>query len=250
MASTGIQVPGSYEVPDIPYGFGVFRTLPYAFIPLELLFGAWVWILVAATKVFLPIVQGWVMYVSVSSFFFSLLLLMVYVFGFHRNHCNTWKIIDVIYHGISAAFYLSAAVLQAYATINCDQFISLTPPMPTGLTACNRVIYHLDAAATFFAFLTSLLYMLHSFHSYVRWNPQKSEADQSVNIFIRWDDKEFYNVTKRQPSVITNFPNILDFVYFSFVFINEICSYSWCLHTSFLILIAMNGEVCLVRQAS
>ncbi|XP_018414322.1 PREDICTED: MAL-like protein [Nanorana parkeri] len=161
MASTGIQVPGNYEVPDIPYGFGVFRTLPYAFIPLELLFGAWVWILVAATRVFAPLVQGWVMYVSVSSFFFSLLLLMVYLFGFHRNHCNTWKIIDVIYHGITATFYLSAAVLQAYATIDCDRLI-----VPAG--TCTRLIYHLDAAATVFAFLTALMYLLHSLNSYIR----------------------------------------------------------------------------------
>ncbi|KAM5163910.1 MAL-like protein [Mantella aurantiaca] len=168
MASTGIQVPGNYEVPDVPYGLGVFRTLPYAFIPLELLLGAWVWILVAATRVFYPIVQGWVMYVAVSSFFFSLLLLMVYLFGFHRNHCNTWRIIDVIYHGISAIFYMSAAVLQAYATIFCDYTIPVANPNIFEVRTCSPVFYHLDAAATFFAFLTSLIYMLHSFQSYVR----------------------------------------------------------------------------------
>ncbi|XP_040207043.1 MAL-like protein [Rana temporaria] len=168
MATSGIQMPGTYDVPDIPYGCGVFRTFPYAFMPLELLLGAWVWILVAATRVFYPIVQGWVMYVSVSSFFFSLLLLMVYLFGFHRNNCNTWRLIDVIYTGITAMFYLSAAVLQAYATIFCDYTISVSPPNIFGVFQCVRVYYHLDAAATVFAFLTSLIYMLHSFQSYVR----------------------------------------------------------------------------------
>ncbi|CAI9583898.1 unnamed protein product [Staurois parvus] len=112
------------------------------------MFGAWVWILVAATKVFYPIVQGWVMYVAVSSFFFSLLLLMVYLFGFHRNHCNTWRIIDVIYTGITAIFYLSAAVLQAYATIFCDYTIPVPIPNIFEVRQCSPVYYHLDAAAT------------------------------------------------------------------------------------------------------
>ncbi|XP_040285566.1 MAL-like protein [Bufo bufo] len=157
MASQGIQIPATSEVPDIPYGLGVFRTLPYAFIVPELVLGAWVWILVAATTVFYPLSQGWVMYVSVSCFLFSLLLLMVYLFGFHRNNCGTWRLVDVIYHGIAAIFYLSAAVLQANATIMCDANIG----------ACTVVYYHLNAAATVFAFLTTLFYVLHSFQSYV-----------------------------------------------------------------------------------
>ncbi|XP_044148048.1 MAL-like protein [Bufo gargarizans] len=157
MASQGIQIPANSEVPDIPYGLGVFRKLPYAFIVPELILGAWVWILVAATRVFYPLSQGWVMYVSVSCFLFSLLLLMVYLFGFHRNNCGTWRLVDVIYHGIAAIFYLSAAVLQANATIMCD----------TEIATCSVVYYHLNAAATIFAFLTTLLYVLHSFQSYV-----------------------------------------------------------------------------------
>ncbi|PIO29226.1 hypothetical protein AB205_0040750 [Aquarana catesbeiana] len=75
---------------------------------------------------------------------------------------------DVIYTGITAIFYLSAAVLQAYATILCDYTIAVALPNIFGINQCFRVLYHLDAAATFFAFLTSLIYMLHSFQSYVR----------------------------------------------------------------------------------
>ncbi|KAM3931564.1 MAL-like protein [Leptodactylus fuscus] len=164
MASQGIQIPTSCEVPDIPYGLGVFRTLPYAFMVPELVLGAWVWILVAATRVYYFISQGWVMYVSVSCFFFTLLLLMVYVFGFHRNNCGTWRLVDVIYNGIAAIFYLSCAVLQANATILCDSAIPYNTPI---VRQCTPVYYHLDAAATIFAFLTTLVYILHSFHSYV-----------------------------------------------------------------------------------
>ncbi|XP_063297442.1 MAL-like protein [Pelobates fuscus] len=163
MASHGIQIPASTEVSDIPYGLSVFRTFPYAFILPELIFGSWVWILVAAVRVSQVLSQGWVMYVAVSSFFFSLILLMVYVFGFHRNNCGTWKIVDVIYHGITAIFYLSAAVLQANATIWCNINI------PAGSTPqCSVVNYHLNAAATIFAFITTLLYVLHNFQNFIR----------------------------------------------------------------------------------
>lgn len=54
--------------------------------------GAWVWILVAATSVSFPLLQGWVMYVSLTSCLISLLLLISYLFGFHRNS-NNWKVL-------------------------------------------------------------------------------------------------------------------------------------------------------------
>lgn len=54
--------------------------------------GTWVWILVAATSVAAPLLQGWVMYVSVSSWLISLLLLLSYLIGFHKNSEN-WKVL-------------------------------------------------------------------------------------------------------------------------------------------------------------
>lgn len=54
--------------------------------------GTWVWILVAATSVSFPLLQGWVMYVSLSSCLLSLLLLLSYVFSLHRNREN-WKVL-------------------------------------------------------------------------------------------------------------------------------------------------------------
>ncbi|XP_030051779.1 MAL-like protein [Microcaecilia unicolor] len=160
MGTQGIQIPGSFEVPDIPSGIDILRKLPYAFILPEVICGGWVWILVAASRVLIPVSQGWVMYVSVSSFVFSLILLMVYLFGFHKNNCATWRIVDVIYHGITAIFYLSAACLQANATIVYEQ-------NEGNVFNFNRVTYHVDSAASIFAFITTLLYVLHSFQSYV-----------------------------------------------------------------------------------
>ena len=54
--------------------------------------GTWVWILVAATSVSFPLLQGWVMYVSISSWLISLLFLLSYLFGFHKNSEN-WKVL-------------------------------------------------------------------------------------------------------------------------------------------------------------
>uniref|UniRef100_A0A8V0Z0M4 Mal, T cell differentiation protein like n=1 Tax=Gallus gallus TaxID=9031 RepID=A0A8V0Z0M4_CHICK len=78
----------------LPSGPVVFKTIPYAFILPEIICGAWVWILVAATSVSFPLLQGWVMYVSLTSCLISLLLLISYLFGFHRNS-NNWKVLFV-----------------------------------------------------------------------------------------------------------------------------------------------------------
>ncbi|KAG8444090.1 hypothetical protein GDO86_009322 [Hymenochirus boettgeri] len=159
MQSQGIQLPSGYEVPDIPSGCRVFRVLPYALILPELVFGCWIWILVAATRVYLPIHNGWVMYVAASSFLFSLILLFIYVCGLHKNNCGTWRIVDAIYHGIAAMFTFSAAVTVTGTAIVCNDNI----PFAT----CSVVYYHLLSAASVFAYVNALLYMLHSFYSYI-----------------------------------------------------------------------------------
>uniref|UniRef100_A0A8C3BDF2 Mal, T cell differentiation protein like n=1 Tax=Cairina moschata TaxID=8855 RepID=A0A8C3BDF2_CAIMO len=116
--------------------------------------GTWVWILVAATSVSLPLQQGWVMYVSITSCLISLLLLLSYIFGFHRNS-NNWKVLDSLYHGATAILYMSAAVLQANATI-ASEFDNKFP----------LYYYQLNCAASFFAFITTFLYILHAFSIY------------------------------------------------------------------------------------
>ncbi|XP_068796536.1 nephrocystin-1 isoform X5 [Struthio camelus] len=115
--------------------------------------GAWVWILVAATSVSFPLLQGWVMYVSVTSCLLSLLLLLSYLFGFHRNNEN-WRVLDSLYHGATAILYMSAAVLQANATINSESRLD------------SLIYYQLNSAASFFAFITAFLYILHAFSIY------------------------------------------------------------------------------------
>ncbi|NXY47198.1 MALL protein, partial [Ceuthmochares aereus] len=151
MASTSSPVASTQ--PTLPSGLAVFKTMPYAFILPEIACGTWVWILVAATSVSYPLLQGWVMYVSLSSCLISLLLLISYLFGFHKNSEN-WKVLDSLYHGATAILYMSAAVLQANATI-VSEFHHNSP-----------LYYELNCAASLFAFITTFLYILHAFSIY------------------------------------------------------------------------------------
>ncbi|XP_009273095.1 PREDICTED: myelin and lymphocyte protein isoform X2 [Aptenodytes forsteri] len=74
---------------SLPSGLSVLTTFPdVLFIP-EITFGGLVWILVASSKVLLPILQGWVMFVSVSCFVMSITLLCLYVCGVHGGS-SSW----------------------------------------------------------------------------------------------------------------------------------------------------------------
>ncbi|XP_034515446.1 MAL-like protein isoform X2 [Ailuropoda melanoleuca] len=59
---------------------------------------------------------------------------------------------DSLYHGTTGILYMSAAVLQAHATI-----VSETQDLKN---------YFINTAASVFAFITALLYILHAFSIY------------------------------------------------------------------------------------
>ncbi|XP_030414150.1 myelin and lymphocyte protein [Gopherus evgoodei] len=140
---------------SLPTGFSVLTTFPdLLFIP-EFVFGGLVWILVASTRVALQMLQGWVMFVSVFCFTFSTLLMCLYFCGAHSGK-SSWIAVDAFYHSMAALFYLSAAVLQAYATIFAhDAFLFK--------------VYQEDIAAVVFAFLATLTYVIHEGFSLLRW---------------------------------------------------------------------------------
>ncbi|XP_043459961.1 MAL-like protein isoform X1 [Prionailurus bengalensis] len=116
MASPDPPPATSYSPPDVPLGVSLFLTIPYAFFLPELVFGCWVWMLVAATQVANALLQGWVIYVSLTSFLISLMFLLSYLFGFYKRY-ESWRVLDSLYHGTTGILYMSAAVLQAHATI-------------------------------------------------------------------------------------------------------------------------------------
>ncbi|XP_005147479.2 myelin and lymphocyte protein [Melopsittacus undulatus] len=145
--------PGSTT--SLPSGLSVLTTFPdVLFIP-EIIFGGLVWILVASSKVPFPIVQGWVMFVSVFCFVMSIILLCLYICSVHGGS-SFWVTLDAICQSTAALFYLSAAVLEAYSTYAFR------------ITELG-LIYRENIAAVVFAFLATLVYVIHKVFSLLRW---------------------------------------------------------------------------------
>ncbi|XP_071280301.1 myelin and lymphocyte protein isoform X1 [Agelaius tricolor] len=141
----------------LPSGLAVLTTFPdVLFIP-EIIFGGLVWILVASSKVLEPMLQGWVMFVSVFCFVMSISLLCLYICGAHRGGSSCWVTLDAICHSTAALFYLSAAVLEAFMTY------------VLGISMYLSQEYRENIAAVVFAFVATLLYVIHNVFSLLRW---------------------------------------------------------------------------------
>ncbi|KAL2083492.1 hypothetical protein ACEWY4_021265 [Coilia grayii] len=144
----------SVTVNYLPRGCAVFTTMPdILFIP-ELIFGGLVWILVASTEVAYPNPQGWVMFVSVFCFVFTTVWLLIFLFGCNKG--GIWPGMDTGYHATAALFYLSAAVIEAYVTL----IFRNVPPLKT---------YQLNISAVVMAYVATLLYVIHTILSALRW---------------------------------------------------------------------------------
>nr|XP_045254557.1 protein MAL2 isoform X2 [Macaca fascicularis] len=109
------------------------------------LFGGLVWILVASSNVPLPLLQGWVMFVSVTAFFFSLLFLGMFLSGMVTQIEANWNFLDFAYHFTVFVFYFGAFLLEAAATslhdLHCNTTMTLQP-----LLSDNQ--YNINVAAT------------------------------------------------------------------------------------------------------
>ncbi|KFO96945.1 Myelin and lymphocyte protein, partial [Calypte anna] len=122
------------------------------------IFGGLVWILVASSHVPDPMLQGWVMFVSVFCFVMSTTLLCLYLCGAHGGS-RSWVTLDATCQVIASLFYLSAAVLEAFFTY------------AAGLVPDSSVaeVYRENIAAVVFAFLATLVYVIHKVFSLLRW---------------------------------------------------------------------------------
>ncbi|XP_077351899.1 myelin and lymphocyte protein-like [Festucalex cinctus] len=149
MAATTTQSMGS-----LPSGLEICVTAPDMFYLPELVTGGLVWILVASTHVEPPNPLGWVMFVSVFCFVTTLLWVVIFIAGCHKNG-SAWVAADFAYHALAALFYLSAGVDLAFIT-----FL---------MKAGEFRIYQIDIAAVVFAFTATLLYFIHAVLSSLRW---------------------------------------------------------------------------------
>ncbi|XP_030074242.1 protein MAL2 [Microcaecilia unicolor] len=174
MAETGVP-PGStpaalaYSAPtlNLPTGIDVLRTYTGAFISLELIFGGLVWILVAASNVPVPIMQGWVMFVSVTAFLCSLLYLCIFLLGIANRINTNWNFIDFAYHFFAFVFYFGAFVLEAATT----SLGNLSAKQNNTITNLTLHQIGLNVAATIFAFAVTLCYGCSMVLGFRRWKP-------------------------------------------------------------------------------
>ncbi|KAF6104643.1 mal, T cell differentiation protein [Phyllostomus discolor] len=94
---------------SLPSGFSVFTTFPDLLFILEFVFGGLVWILIASSLVPLPLMQGWVMFVSVFCFVATTTLLVLYVMGAHGGEAS-W--ITLVFSYVATLLYVVHAVFS------------------------------------------------------------------------------------------------------------------------------------------
>uniref|UniRef100_A0A8D2H9L5 Myelin and lymphocyte protein n=1 Tax=Urocitellus parryii TaxID=9999 RepID=A0A8D2H9L5_UROPR len=138
----------------MPSGLSFFRVSSVCHWPC-CIFGGLVWILIASSLVPIPLIQGWVMFVSVFCFVATTALLVLYIIGAHGGE-TSWITLDAAYQCVAALFYLSASVLEALATISMqDGFIYKH--------------YRENIAAVVFSYVATLPYVVHAVFSLIRW---------------------------------------------------------------------------------
>ncbi|CAM2106980.1 protein MAL2 isoform X2 [Lepidochelys kempii] len=167
----------------LPVGLDILRTYSGVFICLEILFGALVWILVAASRVPLPLLQGWVMFVSVTACFLSILFLGVFLFSYTHRVAVDWNqmeeaalkmtkgtclnmqdLQDFLFHAATFVFYFGAFLLQA-ATTSLHNY--RCPSNATVLLSDQD--YNISIAASIFAFATTICYGCSTALALRRW---------------------------------------------------------------------------------
>ncbi|KAF3840003.1 hypothetical protein F7725_018720 [Dissostichus mawsoni] len=127
---------------SLPLGLDVLRTYSGALVCLEILFGGLVWILVASSNVPVPLLQGWVMFVSITSFILSSTYLIFLVTGLADRIITDWNVLDVTYHFMALLFYFAAFVLEAATTAaNGGVHIKILPNSTEMCIAYPRAIY-------------------------------------------------------------------------------------------------------------
>ncbi|XP_014647061.1 PREDICTED: myelin and lymphocyte protein-like [Ceratotherium simum simum] len=192
----------------LPSGLKVFTTCPELLFIWELVLGAPVWILIALSQVPLPLVQGWVMVVSVFCFVGTTALLFLYLTGANKGNIP-WVSLDGLFMGnqqptpLPSRLHLPGPVGTSYrpgglGSISGEQGPGDWPWLPV-LTLqdtayhCIAALFYLSASflealatismedsvtyeqylenisAAMFSYIATLLYVVHAVFSVVRW---------------------------------------------------------------------------------
>ncbi|XP_028326724.1 protein MAL2 [Gouania willdenowi] len=166
---------------SLPLGLGVLRTYSGVLVCLEIILGGLVWILVASSNVPVPLFQGWVLFVSLTTFFLSTGYLTLLITGLASRINADLNCLDVTYHFFALLFYFGAFVLEAGVTA-ANGGASITPlpntnstvlciTYPPGniITLMTNTQYSINLAATVFAFVVTLCYGCSVMMGIKRW---------------------------------------------------------------------------------
>ncbi|KAL4616964.1 protein MAL2 isoform X1 [Arapaima gigas] len=173
-AATSFPAP----VVTLPVGPEVLRTYSGALVCLEIFFGGLVWILVASANVAVPLLQGWVMFVSLSVFVCSSAYLAVFLLGLVDRIDTDWNFLDMAYHFGALLFYFGAFVLEAATTaahrhpflnVTSSGLLCLSQPSQNIITFMDERQYQINVAATVFAFVVTVCYGCSTFMGFKRW---------------------------------------------------------------------------------
>ncbi|XP_062923189.1 protein MAL2 [Mobula hypostoma] len=161
----------SFPAPQVtlPQGTQVLQTYSGAFICLEILFGGLVWILVASSNVPVPLMQGWVMFVSVIMFVCSSLYLSVYLCGLADRLDTDWNMVDFVYHLTAFVFYFGASLLEAATTSAAVEPGSINGTAVNFATVLTFRQYSINVVATIFCFVVTLCYACSLVLALRRW---------------------------------------------------------------------------------
>ncbi|NXM76489.1 MAL protein, partial [Serilophus lunatus] len=119
------------------------------------IFGGLVWILVASSKVPEPMLQGWVMFVSVFCFIMSTALLCLYICGAHG--------------GSSSWVTLVSGCEKPLPSLVGNSLLRRRVLLLHSKSQAGACLYGENIAAVVFAFLATLVYVIHKVFSLLRW---------------------------------------------------------------------------------
>ncbi|NXK61998.1 MAL protein, partial [Sylvietta virens] len=147
-----LPMSSSTSTNTLPSGLAVLTTFPdVLFIP-EIIIGGLVWILVASSKVPYPMLQGWVMFVSVFCFVMSISLLCLYLCGAHGGGTSCWVTLVRACDKPQGVPCLAACVRCRRGTVHQK-------------SDCGCCVF----PSQVFAFVATLLYVIHKVFSLLRW---------------------------------------------------------------------------------
>ncbi|XP_051574120.1 protein MAL2-like [Myxocyprinus asiaticus] len=174
MAETPNPAATSFPAPTIslPSGVAILRTYSGALICLEIVFGGLVWILIASTNVSVPLLQGWVMFVSVTMFICSSVYLALFLLRLADKINTDWNFMDMFYHFIALLFYFGAFLLEATVS-SAGTYVNNTAcirrPRGNIMTFLDYREYNINVAAAIFAFIVTVCYGCSMFMGFRRW---------------------------------------------------------------------------------